>query len=42
MWLAHDLRYTILPVPVVLKRLAAARLVLIFGIIHSPSIKLSI
>ena len=38
-WLAHDLRYTILPVPVVLKRLAAARLVLIFGILYSPCIK---
>jgi hypothetical protein len=34
--LAHDFRYTILPVPVFLKRLAAARLVLIFGINLSP------
>ena len=38
-WPAHDFRYTILPVPVVLKRLAAARLVLIFGIILSPYLK---
>ena len=39
MWPAHDFRYTILPVPVFLKRLAAARFVLIFGIILSPLFK---
>ena len=39
MWLANDFRYTILPFPVFLKRLAAARLVLIFGINLSPLFK---
>jgi len=31
-WFAFDFLYTILPLPVVLKRLAAARFVFIFGI----------
>ncbi len=37
-WLAQDFRYTILPVPVFLKRLAAARFVFIFGITLTPKI----
>jgi hypothetical protein len=35
-WLAHDFLYTIFPVPVFLKRLAAARLVFILGMNSSP------